>query len=316
MTGGEPIPVVMNLIEFGGLNQQSVTALSGASMVMVMAAPPGTTPVWTLAYEDNAVMGGHARLDPRGLAKAPLVLPTVRHRTVFTLVAKTGGATARRDVVVLPGQALSPYLNQVNDLAIGVIDNTGQVQAAFRAEGVNFTSLETDLQRDYFTGSTVVLAGFGNAESLLEESSKFRTRLAEGTILLIMNPPAGWSDYGVKSVAGENTCAGQPNLASGFGRLIHADDLGNGPWKNFVEVRSPALVLAGVRAPSDRSAAQGGDRHGIVVARQVGRGSAFVAVLPQLDDPVRDAVGRFVLNEAILWTLSERQTRLIMEDGK
>jgi hypothetical protein len=131
-----------------------------------------------------------------------------------------------------------------------------------------------------------------------------------------MNPPAGWSDYGVKSVAGEQALAAQPNLTSGFGRIIDANDLGRGPWKNFVQVRSPAVVLAWVRAASNRSAAQGGDRRGIVVARQVGRGSAFVAVMPQLDDPVRDAAGRFVLNEAIIWTLSERQTRLVMEDGK
>ncbi|MCK4624447.1 MAG: hypothetical protein KAV00_03985 [Phycisphaerae bacterium] len=47
-------------------------------------------------------------------------------------------------------------------------------------------------------------------------------------------------------------------------------------------------------------------KHPLIAVRRIGRGGVIVVMLPQMSDPVTDAVGRAVLDELVLWVLKER----------
>ena len=156
----------------------------------------------------------------------------------------------------------------------------------------------------------MILAGFNRAERLASACGKLSSRVKNGMSALVINPPSGWSAWGIEASELARPHHSGVKLASGFGREVHPEDLGTGPWRSFLRGGSTAKLVwfeglaekrgGNLAAPQRVSCA-------MVSAARSGRGLVVAAVLPQLVAPDSDAIGRCILNEIILWILANTQ---------
>jgi len=103
--------VAINLME-PGTAQESVTALSGAEMVMTLTAPAEQQ---RRGLDVRGQRGYEWPGSREGLAEAAHGAAQERVCTC----GEAGGVTVRRDVVVLPAQAMSGYVRQLENLGSG-----------------------------------------------------------------------------------------------------------------------------------------------------------------------------------------------------
>ena len=85
---------------------------------------------------------------------------------------------------------------------------------------------------------------------------------------------------------------------------LHADDITAGPWQQHckagedVAVESLAwFIVPGEKTESDEGPAD--HKLSLIIQRKLGRGKIIVALMPQLNKPVSDAVGRRLLCELV-----------------
>jgi hypothetical protein len=283
--------------------------LAGTELTVMAIGEPSATVDWQLAYEETVLAEGKCDLDSDGGGRFRLVLPEVRHRAACQLLLLAGDRRRVREIVVFPSSMLGASKTRIAEHRLGVIDPSGGVQRALVLEGVPFEDLATDIEQRFFDGGTVILAGYESGEALAAACQGLEERLEKGMSVLIFNPPVGWSGWGAKHVAVEEARSAAVRLAEDFGRILQGADLGEGPWESVLEVESNGGILIGL-APAEEKDAETvspGPAQSLAVARRVGRGWAVVTMLPQLERPASDAVGRALLAELILWTVRTRE---------
>ncbi|MHC4983759.1 MAG: hypothetical protein ACYTF6_11430, partial [Planctomycetota bacterium] len=238
-------------------------------------------------------------------------LPDVRVGTACKLIVRSAEAVMSANVMLLPRTTLSRSAEQLKEFEIGVIDQGQGVSKALKDEGIAFTQLQGDLAKDYFSGGLVILAGFERAERLAWECEKLTSRVEDGMAVLVINPPPGWSAWGIKCSEMPKPNLSAAKLAKGLGLVIRPEDLGAGPWRLFLtgQAKSKDLVWFEPVAEKDdeREEAARKLKYALVAAAEPGRGLVVVAALEQLAGPDSDAVGRAAMNELILWLLARGQ---------
>jgi len=286
-----------------------VILLAGSILEVRIAAPPNAPVTWGLAYDQTVLASGRVVLDRTGEGTVRLTAPDVRHRAVCELAAKGAGRAVRRSVVVYPTSLLSHATRRVAGLEIAVIDPTARTQRALTSQGIDFESLDGQIARDFARNRTVILAGFRKAERLVRAHRGFSRRVKGGMSLVILNPPAGWTGWGMKAVRRAKPGTGAVRLAREIGRFVPAADLGTGPWELALEAGAGSKGLAwwGTRKAA-RTPGQAPARGGMLVAaRDAGKGRVVVSVLPETRHVDTDAVGRGMLSEMILWLVEPQR---------
>jgi hypothetical protein len=233
-----------------------------------------------------------------------LVLPDVRHRTPCELLVAVEGAAERRTLVLYPASLLKGAAGRLRERRIGVLDSRGTVQRALRAEGVAYEDLGPQVARDWFDGDLVILAGGPDRDALAEACRAFDTRVRGGMGMVILNPPAGWSAWGLRRVERAPPAAGPLRVWPEARAGLVAEDLGVGPWAAVLDGPADVVPLVWCElAVTARVGAglPGGAPAALVAARPVGAGWVLVSALPQTEFPDVDAVGRGVLAEMMLW---------------
>lgn len=291
-------------------------ALSGTQTTMAINGQPGSRTRWVLAYGTDVLASGAVALDDRGRGSVVLDLPSVRTRTLCTVTVSTEKTRARRELTVLPQNMLEDARAELERLRVGVIDPSGNIVAALKAEGVASESLDTDLQRDFFMGGMVILAGFADCATLSEECRRLRSRVDDGMIALVVAPPAGWREFDMSCVAMPMPGSGPLLLAGNAGRCLSTEDVGDGPWPAYLECGRDARPLVRFQFVPDSTPPllSCPESRAVLAGAACGKGVAVAAALPQLNDPAHDPVGRCALNEMITWSLAERRALELKED--
>jgi hypothetical protein len=283
--------------------------LAGTELTVMAIGEPSATVDWQLAYQETVLAEGKCDLDSDGGGRFRLILPEVRHRAACQLLLLMGDRRRVRGIVVFPSSMLGASKVRIAEHRLGVIDPSGGVQRALVLEGVTFEDLATDIQQRFFDGGTVILAGYESGEALAAACQGLEERLKKGMSALVLNPPVGWSGWGAKRVAVKEARSAAVRLAEDVVRIVQASDFGDGPWESVLEVESNGGILIGLAPAEEKeeSAVLPGPAQSLAVARRVGRGRAVVTMLPQLERPATDAVGRALLDELILWTVGTRE---------
>jgi hypothetical protein len=301
----EPRKVTLRLAKADDESHEAATALGKSTLAVEIVGPPSAKVDWRFGYQRELLDKGQAKTDERGLATLTLKMPDVRHRIGTTLAATGQAVGGTLDLDILPADMLGDVKQSLKAMRLGVVDPSGRVQAALAEQNVEFEELKPQVARDFFDGGAVIFAGFDDAAALRYELGKFEGRTRGGMITIVLNPPARWKAFGLRQVE-LHDAKGRPRLAEPLGRWIREADL-RGDIRSALRVRRDAEILAGLatRGAGDKDAEV--SRGAVLIAaRKVGKGRILAATLPQLDDVARDAVGRGVLDEIILWCLNHQ----------
>ena len=307
-------PVPMNLLEPPQGRLPKVLALAEDELLFALTGTPRTEPVWELGYQEQVIRRGRLKLDAAGQGRFSLVLPDVRQRTPLKMQVRDGAAQAGRDLVVLPRRMLGVVSATLGKLPLGIADEGGSVQKVLTEDGVRFDDLRTDLARDSFRGGALVLAGFDKPQALAELCRRFEGRLAGGQSLIVVNPPVGWSGWGIRAVESNAPAKAAVRFARDFGQFLQPGDLGEGPWRRelVVEPNVVPLVWMEVRVADANVALDANARSDanvpavvrpLAAMRTVGQGRLVVASLDCLGSLPRDAAARGMLSELLVWVL-------------
>ena len=289
--------------------------LAGSSANFFLFGRAGSTTPWQFGVRGVVLTQGRVTFDRDGLGRCRLVMPTVRHRMRcrFVLPSLRGPAVGR-DVVVYPARMLSNVQKSLSDLDIGVLDSKGRIARALTAEQVVFQHLRTQLQEEAFDGDMLILGGFQRAPPLIETCRTMLQRVRRGMIAIVINPPAAWRAFGIERVELKPPLAVGATSAKGFATVLQAEDIGRGPWTSALRSTGGAKALVWVsRRPATsrasrpaRPASRPAAKQLLILARRIGKGWVITALLPQLDGPADNAVGRAALDETVLWILAEK----------
>ncbi len=293
--------------------QHPTMVLSGTELAVLVDGAPSGLATWQVACAGVVLKQGKIPLDADGRGKVRIVAPDVRHRAECELRLTCGDQARTRRIVVFPTGRLADSAGLLARLGLGIVDETGSVQAAVKADGGVAQNLPTQLAEEAFTGKVVVLAGFKRPELLAITCRRFESRLKAGLSLVIVNPPVGWRRWGVEYVSLATPAKAPGRLAEEFGGLTQAADLGSGPWQGFLKGPTGATEIAWfpqvIEAPKkdkpkkDKPNSSKPLRRSLALVVKVGKGRAIVMALPQMKRLPSDAVGRSMLNDTILWIL-------------
>jgi len=317
------LEISFNLRPGGAGKEAGAVALGGALVTVVAVGKPGTMYTVQLGYDNKVVRQVPLRLGKKGLGECNFRAPDVRVRAECELVVIGKGKTVRRKLVVLPAAALAGSAARIRQRRLGVIDGRGGIQAALKAEGVAFENLATRLEQDAFTGGIVIVAGFSKANALAEACLRLESRVTKGATVIVVNPPEGWSGWGLSVRKLPAALDGPVFFAQGFGELIRRTDIGVGPRFFVLEKRKRIVDDARKRSGAveereewkaltwvndtkkDRGGKDRNEAHPLVAARRVGKGLAVVARMRGMECPATGAAGRRMLDEIVLWVLKE-----------
>jgi len=280
---------------------------AGTTVVVRFAGVPRATARWDFGYAGTSLAHGATQVDEAGLGCLRLVVPDVRQRIVCELLLASDGATVRRALVVYPELLLADATGRIREQRIGVLDPTGSVQRALRAERIVFEDLAPQIARDFFDGNLVILAGTKDAEALAEVCRRLNSRVMAGTHVLLLNPPARWAAWDLERVERATPESAPVQVAPELGSLIPAEDLGSGVWAAALETKRATDVLAWYETPAPpvkgRAEGNGAARRVLLAARVAERGRIMVSLLPQTEFPDASVVGRGLMGEMILWLM-------------
>jgi len=283
--------------------------LSGRGVSIALVGPAKGGIKWEFAHRQDVLKRGQLRLSADGFGKLGLILPEVRHRTECSLMVSCNAKTSSRVLVIFPSSVLARSAKLVKAWRLGVIDETGRVQRALKAEAVAAEGLGTRLAQDLFDGGGVILAGFRRGEALSAACRRLDGRLRAGTSLVILNPPAGWKGQHVRPRELPQPVSCPVHLARSSAQELLPADLGTGPWRLTLAPKPHDKLLVWIESrppPKDPKAKPAKRKRPLVLARRIGRGWLIVSVLPQTADPADNPVGRAVLDRLILWILTQR----------
>ncbi len=294
--------------------QPAVAVLAGDEVSVNLTGPPDADCTWRLAYGDQVVTGERLVLGVAGTGRFKFVVPDVRTRAECKLTVSSGLNTDGRGLTAFPRARLALASKWIKTLKLGVIDDTGLVCKTLAAEGVACENLSTRLQRDAFDGGAVIIAGRPDRIVLDDLCLRFQSRVKSGMFLMVVNPPEEWSLRGVSRRNLTPKTGYQAGFVKTFGWEIKPKDLGRGPWPVVLSATKQWRTLIWIESPArrnDKHELQ--PKHPLVACRRIGRGQVIAATLPQLANPLNDAVGRGVLDSLVMWMLRERfgeKTRL------
>jgi len=283
--------------------------LGGSTVRICLGGEPLTPVLWDFGYAGTSLGHGAVNLDEAGSANVAIVLPEVRHRAACEFLVATDKARAVRVLVLYPASRLKEAAERVRWHRIGVHDPSGEVQRALRDEGVVYEDLSPRIARDFFSGGLVILAGFRDPDTLAEACRRLDSRVRGGMSVLLLNPPPGWSGWGVRRVEVKPAVRAAVRLHAALGPFISDADVGAGPWAAVLEASPGAAPLAWCEGTSTaggtRPAAQdaGAAARALALAQPVGRGRLMVSLLPQTESPCADAIGRGLLEAMVLWAV-------------
>lgn len=284
------------------IDRTGKVVLSGSQLHVAVVGTPDADIAWRLAHADTVVAGGSAKLNENGQLLLEIVNPSVKHRAACTLEVRHGEQARRNSIVVLPAAMLAHVKRRVADLDIGVWDASGRVRKALKEETVDISVLESSLQQDSFEGGAVVLAGFENVRDLSLACNSLDTRVREGLSVILVNPPVGWSGWGVKVLRPDARWEAPVHAAEGFLQHLHRLDLGTGPWLSLLSAEDAKLLLW-THPPAEQDSPPA---RPLVIARRVERGTVIVTDIPPLADPAENAIGRALLTDCLHWILLEK----------
>lgn len=289
--------------------------VSGGSVVTVCSrGPVSVSAAWELAYGDRVLRRGPMPFDEAGEGEFRLRAPRVRHRAACTLRIVAAKDVARRTLVIYPAAGLKEAAEALRRGRVGVLDPTGGVLRALAAEGVAAEDLAPQIARDFFDGRLVILAGHGpgaageaghgDLAALTEACRRLDSRVAAGTNVVVLNPPAGWAAWGLRRVELDPAAAGSLTIRDGFSPVVAAEDLGAGPWPAAIEAAPDAEAAVWCEVPAkvgvSTAPSPASTRRTLVVSRRVGQGRVIASMLPQTESPDKDVVGRALMDAMIL----------------
>ena len=290
--------------------------LAGSPASFLLLGRARSTTAWQFGARGVVLAQGRVELDRDGVGRCRLAMPAVRHRQRCRFVIPSlRRPVASHDVVVYPARMLSSANKALSALGIGVLDPAGRIAGALAAEKVACRPLRTQLQEEAFDGDMLILGGVQRATALTERCRKFHRRIREGMIAIVINPPARWRAFGIKRVELKPPVAAFAAPAKNFASMLHAGDLGLGPWTSALRSTgsAKALIWIAPRPAASRpgSATSRPSRPArkqllLILAQRMDKGWVITALLPQLADPAGNAVGRAALDEVILWVLAQK----------
>jgi len=302
-----PLSVDVDVSAAANRPSPAVIVSAGTPLVVHFAGTPRATARWDFGFAGTSLAHGAFPVDEAGLGCLRLVVPDVRRRIVCELLLASDGASARRVIVVYPESLVADAAGRIREQRIGVLDPTGGVQRALRAERIAFEDLAPQIARDHFNGSIAVLAGHKDVDALADICRRLNSRVRAGTNVLVLNPPARWSAWDLGRIELDPPESAAARVAPELGSFVPAEDLGNGPWTAVLEAKLAVEVLAWYETPTQpgRGRAEGDKaaRRMLIAARAVGRGRIVASLLPQTEFPDVDVVGRGLLGEMILWLI-------------
>ena len=169
--------------------QFEAVVLGGAELRVTANGKPGSNGGLQLGYADTLVHQGPLAFDAMGSAECRIRMPEARSRIECQLVLIDGKKTVRRRLVILPSAGLIHAVELIREYRLGVIDGRGRIQSAFRSEGVSFEDLRSPLLQDTFDGGLVLMVGFDGLEPENDMLRRFKGRVENGMVLVLVNPP-------------------------------------------------------------------------------------------------------------------------------
>ncbi|KKK97976.1 hypothetical protein LCGC14_2647390, partial [marine sediment metagenome] len=284
----------------------AILALAGTALTTAIVGKPKASWTWQLGYQGTVVEQNSLQLNAKGTGQFEIVLPKVRVRAECELVLLRGKRKIRRRLVIFPSAKLAQCAKLIEDLELGVVDERGRIQEALRAEKAAFEDLSTQLLQDSFEGGIVLLAGFEKPELLGEACKRLQGRIEKGMFALILNPPAKWKAWGVSRQQLSAPLSAPVAFAKDIGQAILPTDLGLGPRPFVLRSEKPYRMLAWVeKVGKDDDGKPHRVKCPLIVVRRVGEGRVIVGLMPQVDHPLKDAAGRAILDELVLWVIKE-----------
>ncbi len=278
--------------------------LGGSTVAVAVTGRPGETVDWALAHRGTVLVRGRLVLDAAGRGGYTMEVPRVRHRSVCLLAAWAGAGVGEHHLTIHPASSLEIATGRLAELRLGVVDPRGRVQGTLAAQGVRVEDLAPQTARDFFRGGLVVLAGYDDAASLAFECRHLESRVRGGLGVLVLNPPAGWSGWGMRAVRLRGPPRAPASPAGPLEGAVTAADVGTGPWPGVLAIDDGIDVRRFLAADAAAPAVEADGRPAdaiLVAARPLGKGWVVVSVLPQTTRPDRDPVGRAVMDRLILW---------------
>lgn len=274
----------------------------GAPLTVRVTGRPQSEASWGLVHGETVLARGKLTLDDRGAGALRATMPSVRHRTVCRLIMDSGAGTVEHKLVAFPASLQAISAERLASLRLGVVDSRGRLQKAFAAEGVTVEDLPSQNARDFFDGRLVVLSGYGDAARLRADCRRLDPRVRKGMGLLLLNPPTDWAGWGVTCRRMEGGFRGKVRLADPLGRVLIADDVGDGPWSRVLATDVQAAIRRVATVASEGAADdEAPSIRALVALRSLGKGWVAVSVVPETDEPYRNPVGRVVAGRLILW---------------
>jgi len=314
-TASRPAPlagprVQINLAGAAGAEEHPpILALAGSTLTVTVVGKPQDVHSWQFGWQDTILVNGRLQIGEKGTGQVNLLLPDIRSRTKCTLLFLKDKKRVSRWLIVFPSARLAQRAELIRALGLGVIDNTegAHIRETLRAEKVTFEHLSTQVKQDGFDGGAVVLAGFASAAFLDDACKRLQGRIEKGMFALIVNPPPKWRRWGIRREELSPPLEAAVVFAKDLGQAVEPADIGAGPWRSALRRSGRCRALAWVvKVSKDDMGELHLVEYPLIVARRIGRGCVVVALLPQVGDPLRDAVGRGILDELVLWTLKER----------
>ncbi|MCY2930758.1 MAG: hypothetical protein NTV86_14930 [Planctomycetota bacterium] len=242
-----PEPAVHATMELHEKVQPTLHLMGRQRLQIRLIAPEASKARWALAYGRESLASGDVLAGPDAGGEAAFEAPDVRVRAACTLhVRLAAGRAVSRPIVVLPGGMLAASAARLSELRIGLIDPTGGLAHALRAEGATCQNLATDLAADVFAGELVVLAG----PRLEEACRRLAARIQAGMTLLLINPPEGWSRWGLAVQKLSPAASGPVALAKGVCTVLQAGPRALAPVPSARRSHHAAGLAGAVPSPA------------------------------------------------------------------
>lgn len=273
---------------------QAVHRMMGSGgLAVLVSGPPGAKGRWQFGYQDVVIAHGSVQLDAQGLGQIKLLVAPVRARLECTLLV-TDGRRSTMNVVVFPRSRLEHNRRGIEALSLAAVDPRGLLHKALVEEGVAFADATASPADDDSAAAVMIVGGYDDPAALAQLCRGLDRRVRAGMDLIVLDPPPLWSGWGLSVEAGD--LSGPVLLDKRLGQALETADLGRGPWPATIKGGTAlAWVAGGGAAPA-----------ALMVDTTVGKGHVIVAALPQATAPLTDAVGRGVMDEALLWVLKRR----------
>jgi hypothetical protein len=301
--------IVVDLISPSSPTSWPTVLAGGSTLEILIAGQRESAARAELVYERTVVRREGLRLDARGGGWAAFDVPEVGVRTLCSLVVSDKSRAVSRPAVVYPRRTAGNWGAELQGLSVGIVDGNGVTSGVLRDGVVPFEDLGKGLSLDYFLGELAIVAGLTTREAADRVCARFDDRLAQGMTLVVVNPPPGWSRWGLSRLEIDSQYHCPVSFTEGFGASLTSGDLFLPEVKAKMGASGTHHVLMSVRSvgaskPHGGSPGNGGDA--IIVAVSVGKGTAIVAMTGLLGQAGDQPIGAYLLDDILHWAIAEK----------